>query len=375
MKQCRMCGTPLKTPVFVLPNMPVSAQGFVHKKTKTAQTLKLFECPNCSLVQLACKPVSYYQEVIRATAVSDEMKRFRLKQFRQFIKKYHCNKTLEIGSGTGDYLQLLTQVNKNSFGLEANPNHVKACNQVGLQVFKGYLDKETTKIPNAPYDSFIMMNFLEHFPQPITALKAISNNLKNQAYGCIEVPNYDMILKNNLYTELIPDHLLYFTKDTLFLMLNLAGFKVIKIESIFHDYILQAQVKKRTLSSYSSFTAEVTKHKKQIKNLLRRFPNKELAIWGAGHQALTLMSIAGLNDKMIKYVIDSAPFKQNKLTPATFIPIVSPSVLFSSASKQQGPKAILVIAGGYTDEIVRQLKQSGLNLKIFVLSQGVLHEK
>lgn len=372
MKRCKLCGTVLKKPVFVLPNMPASAQGFVSKKTKSSQTLKLFECPRCSLVQLVCKPVSYYREVIRATAVSQEMYSLRLKQFKEFVQKYQCKKIIEIGSGNGDYLHILTQVTKNARGLEASPQNVMACNKQGLHVFKGYLDSEHKKIPQAPYDSFIIMNFLEHFPRPLTALKAVWNNLTPGAHGLVEVPNYDMILRRNLYSELISDHLLYFTKDTLELMLRLAGFEVIKIKSIFHNYILQAEVQKRTPTSYVAFSAEITKNKKQIATLLEKFPHRQLAIWGAGHQALALMSVAGLNAKKIKYVVDSAPFKQNKLTPATFIPIVSPGVLFKG---QNSPKAILVIAGGYTDEIVKQIKQAGLKIKIFILSGGILHEK
>lgn len=367
MKLCKLCKTPLEKPVFVLPNMPASAQGFATKKTKSKQKLELFECPNCSLVQLACKPVSYYKEVIRATAVSKEMRAFRLKQFKQFFKKYKCKKTIEIGCGTGDYLEILTKVNKNSFGLEVGKNALAACKKQGLKVFEGYLEKENQKIPNAPYDSFIIMNFLEHFPHPLTALRAIWNNLSAGAFGFVEVPNYEMIYKNNLYSELIPDHLLYFTKDTLALMLGLAGFEVIQINSVFHDYILQAEVKKRVLTSYKAFESEVEKNKKQIENLVKKFPKKSLAIWGAGHQALALMSVAGLNDKKIKYVIDSAPFKQNKLTPATFIPVVSPSYF-----KQNLPKAVLVVAGGYNSEIVKQIKDYGLKIKVFSFDKGIL---
>ena len=370
MKLCKLCGSDLKKPIFTLPNMPASAQGFVNKKNKSKQDLELFECPHCSLVQLACKPVTYYKEVVRATAISKEMYSLRLKQFKQFFKNYKCKKTIEIGSGTGDYLKILTQVNKNSFGLEAGKKNIIACKKAGLKVFEGYLDKGNQKIKNAPYDSFIIMNFLEHFPHPLTALKAIWNNLVDNAFGFVEVPNYDMILKNKLYSELIPDHLLYFTKETLSLMLNLAGFEVIKINTIFHDYILQAEVKKRNLPSYAAFEEEVTKNKKQIENLLKQFPNKDLAVWGAGHQALALMSICGLNDKKVRYVVDSAPFKQNKLTPATFIRIVSPDYFIKNY-----PKAVLVIAGGYNNEIVKQIKKYNLNINIFSFDKGILRNE
>ncbi|MBO4707469.1 MAG: methyltransferase domain-containing protein [Elusimicrobiaceae bacterium] len=366
MKNCKLCGNTLTKPVFVLPNTP-NAQGFVAQRIRSAGNLEIFECPCCHLVQLACKPVNYYKEVIRSTNVSKEMRTLRLKQFKQFFKKYKCKKTIEIGCGTGDYLEILTKVNNDSFGLEAGKKSINVCKDKDLKVFEGYLDKENSKIQKAPYDSFIMMNFLEHFPHPLTALKAIYNNLSVNAYGIIEVPNFEETIKESNFLDFVPDHLLYFTKDTLALMLGLAGFEVIKIDSVFHEYILQAEVKKRSNHSYTAFNAEVLKNKKQIKDLLKKIPNRELAIWGAGHQSLTLMSVAGLDDKKIKYVIDSAPFKQNKLTPATFIPIVSPLYF-----KQNLPKAVLVIAGGYNSEIVQQIKKYNLKIKVFSFDKGIL---
>ena len=73
------------------------------------------------------------------------------------------------------------------------------------------------------------------------------------------------------------------------------------------------------------------------------------AVWGAGHQALADLSLLDMAGR-VEVVLDSADFKQNKLTPATHIPIVSPSVLAEGAIG-----AVLVIAGSYSAEIVRLL--------------------
>ena len=70
-----------------------------------------------------------------------------------------------------------------------------------------------------------------------------------------------------------------------------------------------------------------------------------MAIWGAGHQALAVIAMAGIAPR-IKYVIDSAPFKQGKYTPATYLPIVSPNLLLT-----EPPKSVVIMAAGYSDEI------------------------
>ena len=56
------------------------------------------------------------------------------------------------------------------------------------------------------------MSFLEHIPHPNETLSGIYNNLNDDAIGLIEVPNFDMILKNKLFSEFIGDHLFYFTE-------------------------------------------------------------------------------------------------------------------------------------------------------------------
>ena len=54
-----------------------------------------------------------------------------------------------------------------------------------------------------------------------------------------------MIKKKGLYTEIILDHLYYFSKDNLSIILNKLGFKVIKKEKIFDEYILSLTVKQK----------------------------------------------------------------------------------------------------------------------------------
>ena len=92
-----------------------------------------------------------------------------------------------------------------------------------------------------------------------------------------------------------------------------------------------------------------------------------VAAWGAGHQALAMLSLANLGDK-IRYIIDDAPFKQNKYSPATHIPIVS------SKNLDIDPvDSVIVMAASYSDEVARKLKESyGDKVKIAILREKSL---
>ena len=138
-------------------------------------------------------------------------------------------------------------------------------------------------------------------------------------------------------------------------------FEAIKLSEIFHNYIISAVVKKSGKLDLSHFHKHQTKITKDIKEYLKRFKNRKVAIWGAGHQALAIIALINLADK-IKYVVDSAKFKQNKFTPATHIPIVSPDKLNSDPVD-----AIIIMAAGYSDEvagIVRRKYDKKINIAI-----------
>ncbi|KKK97494.1 hypothetical protein LCGC14_2652200, partial [marine sediment metagenome] len=304
----------------------------------------------------------------RAAAVSAEMKAFRLEQFQRWVNRYHLQgKTvIEIGAGAGEYLSLLTQADINAVGLEHNADSVLKAKQAGLQIEQGFLENDNQEINNGPFDAFVMLNFLEHLPDPNSSLRAIHNNLREGAIGLVEVPNFDMILRQKLFSEFISDHLFYFTKDTFIRTLEFNGFDVLECEETWHDYSLSASVKKRVTADLSVFQNQQIKLKTILHDYIDSHIRKGVAVWGAGHQALAVMALAELGNK-IRYVVDSAAFKQSCYTPATHIPIVPPSELIDNPVA-----AVIVMAASYSDEVVRILCESYNGINIAVLRDDTL---
>jgi len=365
---CRVCGCRFNDePLLKYFNMPAIAQHLPDKnslKNDKGVDLKVVQCSGCGLVQLSSGPVSYYREVIRATGFSSEMKTFRKKQFSDFLKKNSLKrkKIIEIGCGCGEYLSIMNQYGAKAYGIEYGANSVKKCKEIGLDVSRGFVKNDSYRIKNAPFDAFFILSFLEHLPDPGLVLRGISNNLTDDAVGMVEVPNFDMILKKNIFSEFMRDHLFYFSKDTLVTTLRTNGFEVLSCEAIWHDYIISAIVKKRKKNNLSFFYNQEKKIKKEIENYISCFTDKKVAIWGAGHQAFAIMSMFKLSKK-IKYVIDSATFKQNKYTPATHIPIVSPEKI-----NLDPVEAIIVMSGSYSDEVAKIIREKyGKNIKVSIL--------
>tara|TARA_Y100000310_G_scaffold341948_1_gene443025 strand:- start:1271 stop:2392 length:1122 start_codon:yes stop_codon:yes gene_type:complete len=359
-KSCRVCDSPLfDEKLLQLKNMPSSAQNFPIDKTDKGIDMAVYQCSKCGLVQLACSPVPYYMEVIRASAFSDEMKCFRMDQFEEFVERYKLQnkKIIEIGCGKGEYLSIMNVTGANASGIEYSQDSVDYCLKNGLNVTKDFIHTGVYKLPEAPYDAFFMLSYFEHLPDPIIQLKSIHKNLIPGGIGLIEVPNFDMMIKRNMFSEFITDHLTYFTKSTLTSTLLMNGFDIIECKEIWHDYIISAVIKKRGVTDLHSFKSKQTSLKKDLHNYIKQF--NKVAVFGAGHQALALIALTEIGNA-IEYVVDDATFKQGKFTPGTHIPIVDRDQLNINR-----PDAIIIIAGSYSEEVLKSLTHKNLN-KAFI---------
>jgi SAM-dependent methyltransferase len=354
--RCRVCARELfDEPLLGYVNMPRVAQFLPDRtsvQTDSGQDLAVRQCSGCGLVQLSDDPVYYYKDVIRAAGLSEEMRTFRRKQFRGFVERFSLagRKVVEIGCGRGEYLSLLGEAGADAFGLEHSAASVAACRAAGLNVSEGFVDGADEVVTGGPFDAFAIFNFLEHLPEPNGTLRGIHHNLAAGGVGLVEVPNFDMMLRERQFAEFMSDHLLYFTADTLRTALSLNGFEVIECTEEWHRYILSAVVRKRAPLDLSQLRLQHARLRDEAQAYIARFSPRSVAIWGAGHQALALLSLLDLG-RSIKYVVDSAPFKQGKYTPATHVPIVAPSTLDSDPVD-----ALIIMAAAYSDEVARTVR-------------------
>jgi len=207
---------------------------------------------------------------------------------------------------------------------------------------------------------------LEHLPNINIVLRALNKNLKKDGIGLIEVPNFDLIIKKKLFSEFIRDHLFYFTKESLSKICMINGFEIVDFSYVWHNYIISAVVKKIDLNkkiklkkiiplNLNKLTLKKNIIKMEIEKYLKNFKGKKIIVWGAGHQALTFISLTNLSKK-VSFIVDSATFKQNKYSPSSHIPIISPTKLHNL-----NVDLVIVLAASYSDEVIKILLKNYKN--------------
>lgn len=359
MKRCIVCGEALDQSGFLMafPNQPAGAQNIPSPselKQDRGMDLSLFQCTSCGLIQFDCEPVPYYRDTIRAGGISSTAAQLRRTQYSHFIDL--CNlkgkKIVEIGCGQGEFLDILTEFPVGVYGIEHNQDLVEIGRRKGLNICRGFTDTADTTIDGAPFDAFLSFNFIEHQPKPNTMLRCIYRNLAEDGYGLITAPSMDYILHYSSYYEFMRDHIAYYSEETLRFLLNRNGFTVIESETVNRD-TLSMIVRKRPKTDVSGLINVRGRLSGALHAYIdsRRQRGKKIAFWGASHQAFAALSTASLSQE-IAYIIDSAPFKQSRYSPATHIPIISPEHFFN-----EPVDCILIIAPGYTHEIAGIIKE------------------
>lgn len=418
--KCIACGHEIKK-LMTLENMPGSAQNIpdaAEVKEDHPITLDLCQCPECGLVQFDCEPVDYYKDVIRAGGGTRTMTRLRHEEYARllsYMQEYGIKgrNIVEVGCGRGEFLRMWQNLSESEEGAEAlkkdqekdalsgqpkaaalrltgiehkrelvdEAKKIQTPDKITYQVVEGFAEGDY-RYPNGPFDAFVQFNFLEHQPYPKDMLQNIWNNLKPKALGLVTVPSFEYILKYNGYYELLRDHIANYTEFTLQKLFQDNGFEVLDMRTVNRDTIeiivKKADPDELTSLRYNGSLIDVSALKESYERMNKEVnahighlaeTGKTMAIWGASHQGFTLASTTGLGGK-VRYIIDSAKFKQGRFSPASHIPIVSPEHFFDEKVDE-----ILIVAPGYTDEIASIIGEKyGKEVKILVLKTDKIEE-
>ena len=193
------------------------------------------KCNSCLLVFKHIPELNRAKvEELQAGLYTDEIHRSKVKKLHKMIKdrvamlKQHktSGRLLEIGCATGTFLNEAQQQGFDVVGLDASKNYAKFTQELGLDVRHGRLEDVAFKAEE--FDVIAFSHLLEHIENPLSFLENLKTYLKPDGVLFIVVPNEasstNKILgyKHSTYQQ--PDHLFFFSKETLNKHLEKAGF-------------------------------------------------------------------------------------------------------------------------------------------------------
>lgn len=185
------------------------------------------------------------------------VRKISLKKKLNLINKYSkdSKNLLDIGSGTGDFLQTAQQNNWNVSGIEPNEQARNIANiKTNNSVFK---TEQLTKLEAFSFDVITLWHVLEHLPNLQQQIKEIKNKLKPNGVLVVAVPNhmsYDAKYYKNYWAAYdAPRHLWHFNKDSIARLFLNESMKVVKIKPMLFDAFYVSMLSEKYKSGKMKF--------------------------------------------------------------------------------------------------------------------------
>jgi 2-polyprenyl-3-methyl-5-hydroxy-6-metoxy-1,4-benzoquinol methylase len=182
-----------------------------------------------------------------------ERARFKMGDF--FLPFIGKGRLLEIGCGNGGYLSFMKKLGWNVKGIEMDKEAVKIAREhYGIDVIEG--DAETFDFGKNSFDAIVMFHVIEHLYNPLKMIKKCYEALSEGGIIFITTPNTSSfghkIFKGNWIGLDPPRHIFIFSRHSLQILFERAGFKISKIYTrplyfMFEKSLKEKDIKKAKL--------------------------------------------------------------------------------------------------------------------------------
>jgi hypothetical protein len=187
-------------------------------------------------------------------------------------------------------------------------------------------------------------NVFNHIDNPDNFLKGCNKVLKENGIIVLEVPDLDSLIATCGFDTIYHEHRQYFSSNSIKKILTKNNYELISLDKINYmsgslrifakknlinkrKLFLKSNTtyqKKKYLNAFIKFKKKIIFIKVQILNFINKYKkeNKIIIGIGAATKGNTLLNFCGINHKHLKCIIESSPYKINKFTPGSAIPII-----------------------------------------------------
>jgi len=264
------------------------------------------------------------------------------KKFNLKIK----NSIIEIGSNDGTFLKYIKEISDiKVLGVDPSKNMCNLAKKKGIKTYNNFFNlKNSKKIKNkyGVFDLLYAANVFNHIENPNDFLKGCNQILKSEGIIILEVPDLDSLINTCGFDTIYHEHRQYFSINSIKKILIKNNYTLLRFEKInYMSGSLRIFAKKNTknkivktetiykknkyLNNFIKFQKKIFLIKSEILNFIDKYKKEKKTIIGiaAATKGNTLLNFCGINYKDLKCIIESSPYKINKFTPGSAIPIIN----------------------------------------------------
>ncbi len=198
----------------------------------------LQQCDNCGFV--FCAPIPT-PEVLEAHYIDyprhDYISPLTIQRYHQLLDEFEpyrqSNRIIDVGCGNGHFLKTAGDRGWQVYGTEYTDDAIRECENKNIKMQKGPL--EPSNYEPGLFDVVTSFEVIEHINNPIDEMKKFYRILRPKGLVYLTTPNFNSLsryyLKDKWTVIEYPEHLSYYTAQTLKRLFTKTGFKTKKVDA------------------------------------------------------------------------------------------------------------------------------------------------
>lgn len=357
--KCLVCNGNNLNIIMSIADQPLSRYGLVKTKDCIVKRfpIEIARCGSCTHMQNIAfleNSVDYTNQEVKESRVYSERMKIFMESQAAFLKSLHkkelfFSQALEIGCGDGYFISQFDDFAR-IVGFEPSPEGEMARKR-GVFLIDTYFSVDRLE-EFVGFDIVIMRQVLEHIGNPRALIREIKKKILKDGLLYLEVPNGAKSYNKSRFHDFYYEHVSYFTKSSLTLLLENENFEVLSCKSDYEEEIITFVARHRGDEVADEFTRLTEKMKAvqaQVQSWLKE--RKKIVGWGTAGNGSLFFSLLGITDQEIEYVVDSDARKQGLFLPITKQKVISPNALV-----QIDPDVVIVLSQFHADEITVQAR-------------------
>jgi len=387
MARCPVCASAVLEPFLDLGDVPVFCNvqwPSVDEALRAKRApLALSACPACGHVCNASYDpdlLAYAPGYDNTQHFSSTFRDYARRLVRRLVDAYDIRgrTVVDIGCGRGDLLQMLCAEGGNrGFGFDPSFAGAGAEGPADVTISRELFTPERGA-ELAP-GLVCCRHVLEHVAAPddflVSLRAAVSGRGAPVVY--LEVPNGEQLLRESALWDYIYEHVSYFSRRSLALSLEKAGFEILALYEDFGGQFLCADMRPRPGAApgpgtaadpggYSAALEAAARHMSEKLRHWRRWTRslasdgRAAAVWGAGSKGVMFLNLTGAKSpKPIEFAVDQNPNKHGQYIAGTGQQVAPPERIVAS-----GVEEVVVMNQIYFQEITNQLSLLGSRARV-----------
>ena len=298
----------------------------------------------------------------------------------RWIETYdlHDADILEIGSGKGEFLQMMCEIGPNR-GTGIDPSYrPERMTGEAVERMTFIRDFYGERYQDLTGDAVVCRHTLEHIPAVGEFLGVVRSSRVDRSATAVlfELPDVYRVLEEVAFWDVYYEHCSYFTLGSLARLFRRHDFGITGLSVEFDNQYLLIEGHPGAGSAGPTRPEEddLEKTEKAVDHFESHYPSvvsewteglgasldagRRVVIWGAGSKGVSYLTTLGVTDE-INYAVDINPHKHGKFMAGTGQEIVSPEFL-----RGYKPDEVIVMNRVYVPEIAANLEALGVETSV-----------